>query len=69
MEIVEADIINSQPRQGSSEGLMDIRWVTLYDSTGFSMARIEFGSEEDLVTSPGLLEPTQSSHSGNMRVR
>ena len=58
VEVVEVNVIDSQPRQGLVEGLVDVLWVTIHDPIWFSMAETKLGGEEDLVAFSGLLEPT-----------
>jgi hypothetical protein len=57
VEVVEVDAIDSQPRQGLVEGLVDILWVSLHEPVWFSMAETELRGKEDLVALSGLLEP------------
>ena len=57
VEVVEVDVIYSQPRQGLAEGLVDVLWVSLHDSIWFSVTETKLGGEEDLVALSGLLEP------------
>ena len=57
VEVVEVDVIDSQPRQGLVERLANVLRITLDESTGLSMAKTELGSEEDFVTLSGLFKP------------
>jgi hypothetical protein len=57
VEVVEVDVIDSQPRQGLVEGLVDVFWVTLHNPIWFSMAETKLGGKEDLIAFSGLLEP------------
>jgi len=59
VEVVEVDVIDSQPRQGLVEGHVDVFRVGLHDPTGFSMGEAELGGKEYFVTLSSLLEPTQ----------
>jgi len=61
VEIVEVDVVDSQPRQRLVASLMDVLWVAFPHPGphGFCMAEAELCSKEDLVTLSGLLEPTQ----------
>ena len=60
VEVVEVDIINSQPRQGFVNGLMNVLRVGLYDPSRHSMGGAELRSEEDFVTLSRLLEPNET---------
>lgn len=57
VEVVEVDVIDSQPRQGLVEGLLDVLWVTLHDPAWFSMTETKLGGKEDLIAFPGPFEP------------
>ena len=57
VEVVEVDVIDSQPRQGLVEGLLDVLWATLHDPIWFPMAETKLGGKEDLVAFSGLFEP------------
>jgi hypothetical protein len=57
VEVVEVDVIDSQPRQGPAEGLVDVFRVTLHDPIWFSMAETKLSGKEYLVAFSGLLEP------------
>ena len=57
MKVVEVDGINSQPRQGPIEGLVDILWGGLHEPIWVSVVETKLGCEEDLVALSGLLEP------------
>ena len=62
VEVVEVDVVDSQPRQGFVEGLMDVLWISLHEPIWVSMAETKLGCEEDLVALSGLLEPMSSNH-------
>jgi len=57
VEVVEVDVVDSQPRQRLIEGLADVFWVGLHDRAGLSMGETEFRGMEDFVALSGLLEP------------
>jgi len=62
VEIVEVDVVDSQPRQRLVASLMDILRVGfhIHGPLGVCMTETEFCSKENLVTLSGLLEPMQS---------
>jgi len=57
VEVVEVDVVDSQPRQRLIEGLVDVFWVGLHDPAGLSMGETEFRGKEDFVALSSLLEP------------
>ena len=58
VEVVQVDVIDSQPRQGFVEGRMNILRVTIHDPARISTGQTELCGKEDLVALSGLLEPT-----------
>ena len=66
VEVIEVDIIDSQPRQRLIESLADVLWVTVHDPIWLSMAdtklaETKFCGKEDLVALSGLLKPMLSN--------
>ena len=57
VEVVEIDVIDSQPRQRLVEGLVDVLRVGFHDPIGLSVAETKLRGEEDLVALSCLLEP------------
>ena len=57
VEVVEVDVVDSQPRQGLVEGLMDVLRVGFHKPIGLSMGDTELRCKEYLVALSGLLEP------------
>jgi len=57
MEVVEVDVIDSQPRQRLVAGLLGVFWVGFHESIGLSMAETKLRGEEDLVALSCLFEP------------
>lgn len=67
MQVVEVDLVHSEPREGFVDGLLDVVRLAADRAVVLAMSEAEFGGKEDLVAVPGTLEPAverAASHSG-----